>query len=67
MSIIKAIIDGIGDRISNEPVLTMAVIQASILLAAGFGLKLTPEQITLLGVFSAAVLSWIARSKVTPV
>jgi hypothetical protein len=64
---IEAIISGIADRIKNEPVLVLAVIQTGLALAVGFGLKWTGEQVALTVAFSAAVLGLIARARVTPV
>ena len=58
---------GIWGRIMDEPVLTLGLVQASILLATGFGLQWTVEQVALVGAFSAALLSWVARRQVTPV
>lgn len=51
----------------REPVMYMAVIQAALAAAAGFGLGLSGEQIGLIMAVSAAVLGFIARSRVTPV
>ena len=61
------ILRGIMDRIYNEPVMTLAVVQASITLAVGFGLGLTGEQVALTSAFAAALLGWVARRQVTPV
>ena len=66
MTFLKRIGHGIWDRIVSEPVMTLGVVQASILLAVGFGLNWTTEQVVLVGAFSAAVLSWVARRQVTP-
>jgi hypothetical protein len=59
--------DGIKDRIYNEPVMTLAVVQAGIAMAVGFGLKLSGDQVALVVAFTAAVLGWVARRQVTPV
>lgn len=59
--------DAIVVRIKSEPVLTLALIQAGIAMAVGFGLNWTGDQVALVVAFTAAVLGWIARSKVTPV
>lgn len=59
--------DAIIDRIKGEPVLTLALIQAGIAMAVGFGLNWTGDQVALASAFAAAVLGWIARSRVTPV
>ncbi len=56
----------IWDRITNEPVLTLAVIQAGLLMFVAFGLDWTNDQVALVGAFAAAVLGWIARRQVTP-
>ncbi len=50
----------------REPVMFMAVIQAGIALAVSFGLNLDGVQTGAIMAFSAAVLGFIARSKVTP-
>lgn len=57
---------GIWARITGEPVLTLGLINALVLLAVGFGLRLTSEQVALIGAATAALLSWVARSRVTP-
>ena len=59
--------NAIIDRIKNEPVLTLALVQAGVAMAVGFGLAWTGEQVALVTAFSAAVLGWIARSRVSPV
>lgn len=51
----------------REPVMAMALVQAAIALGTSFGLQLTGEQVGALTAFSAALLSFIVRSKVTPV
>lgn len=60
------VLQAIWDRITGEPVMTLAIIQAALALAVGFGLQWTGEQVALAVSFAAAVLGWIARSKVTP-
>ena len=57
----------IWSRITDEPVLTLSVIQAGLALLVGFGLGWTGEQVALSVSFSAAVLGWIARRQVTPI
>lgn len=54
------------ERIKNEPVMVLGVIQAAIALVAAFGLNLTGDQVATLVSFSAAVLSLVARRQVTP-
>lgn len=56
----------IWDRILNEPVMVLALIEAGLALAAGFGLDWTAEQLSLVVAFSAALLGLIARAQVTP-
>lgn len=52
---------------NREPAATLAVVQAALALAVGFGLALTGEQVALILAFTAAVLGWVTRSQVTPV
>ena len=52
---------------NREPALVLGAVNALIMLAVGFGLSLTPEQVVLINVAVAAVVSVIVRSKVTPV
>jgi len=54
------------DRLRNEPALVLGAVQAFIALAIGFGLQLTPEQVGLIVAFTAAVLSVVTRTQVTP-
>ena len=61
------ILEAIWDRITNEPVMTLAVVQAGIALAVSFGLGWTAEQVGVVVAFSAAILGFIARRQVTPV
>lgn len=62
----KTFLDGIWSRITSEPAFTLALVQAGLALAIGFGLKWTPEQMALALAFTAALLGWITRSQVTP-
>ena len=50
----------------TEPVLILGAVQAAIALAVAFGIDLTSEQTATIVAFSAAVLSVVARRKVTP-
>ncbi len=52
---------------NREPVLVLAVVQAFLALLVGFGVDLTGEQVALVTAFTAAVLGFVARQKVTPV
>lgn len=57
----------VWERILNEPVMVLALIEAGIALAVGFGLDWTAEQVALVVAFTAALLGLVARSAVTPV
>ena len=50
----------------TEPALLLALVQAGLALAVGFGTPLTAEQLSLLLAFSAALLGVWTRSKVSP-
>ena len=50
----------------REPVLILGLIQAGVALAVGFGLSWSGDQVALVMAFTAAVLSVIARQRVTP-
>ena len=54
------------ERIHHEPALTLGVVQALVALGVGFGLPVTPEQVALIVALSAALLSWVTRTQVTP-
>jgi hypothetical protein len=56
-----------GSLWGREPAAILALIQAVIVLAVVFGLKLTTEQTGAILAVSAIVLGLITRSKVTPV
>lgn len=62
MSIVRAL----WTRILDEPVLSLGVVEAVLALAVGFGLRLTGEQVALIMAAAAAVVSFIARQRVTP-
>jgi hypothetical protein len=51
---------------NREPVMALAVIQTVVALAVSFGLELSGEQVGAITAASAAVLGFIARSRVTP-
>jgi len=53
--------------LGREPVLILGLIQAGIALAVGFGLGWSAEQVALMVAFTSAILSVVARQKVTPV
>ena len=50
---------------NREPALILAVIQAGLALALGFGVHLTTEQMALIMAFVAALLGLITRSRVS--
>lgn len=54
------------DFLNREPAMTLAVIQAVIVLLVSFGFDLSTEQTAAILAASAAVLGWVTRSKVTP-
>jgi hypothetical protein len=55
-----------GTILGREPAMVLALVQAVIVLAVTFGLRLTPEQTGAILTLSAVVLGLITRSKVTP-
>lgn len=55
-----------GTILGREPAMVLALVQAIIVLAVTFGLRLTPEQTGAILTLSAVVLGLITRSKVTP-
>jgi hypothetical protein len=52
---------------NREPALILAAVQAVLAVAIGFGLDVTPEQLSLILAATAAVLGLITRSRVEPV
>lgn len=56
-----------GTIFGREPALIIGLVQALLALAVGFGLELTAEQTALILAATAAVLSVVTRSQVTPV
>lgn len=54
------------NRLTQEPVLVMGVVQALLALIISFGIGLTADQVGTVTAASAAVLALVARSKVTP-
>ncbi len=58
--------NGAGTIFGREPAMVLALVQALVVLAVTFGLRLTPEQAgAILGV-TAIVLGLVTRSRVTP-
>jgi len=54
-------------QIQREPVLFQGLIQAGLSLVVAFGTDLDPGVIGALVAFSAAALSFLTRTQVTPV
>ena len=53
-------------RILNEPVVITSLVSSAIALGIGFGLKVTPEQLSLIMAFVGTLLAFLARAAVTP-
>ena len=53
--------------IRQEPVLCQAVVQAGLTLLVAFGTHLSASQVGAIVTFSAAFLSVLTRSQVTPI
>jgi hypothetical protein len=53
-------------RIKEEPVMFQGIIQAALALGLSFGLNLSSAQVGAILALSAAILSFWARSQVTP-
>lgn len=51
----------------REPALILGLVQSLLALAVGFGLNISGEQVALILAASAAVLSVVTRSQVSPV
>ena len=52
--------------LGREPILFLGVVQAVVTLVTVFGLNLSVEQVAAINLVTVAVLSLIARAKVTP-
>ncbi len=59
-------IDAIINRIKEEPVAVMAVIEAILAVVVVFGISLTTAQATAILGLAGAILTLIARQQVTP-
>lgn len=55
-----------GTLWGREPAMVLAFVQAVIVLAVSFGLRLTPEQTAAILALTAVLLGLITRSQVTP-
>ena len=51
----------------REPALILGAVNALVVLAVGFGLDVTGEQVALINAAVAAVVSVIVRQNVTPI
>ena len=58
---------GIWNLWGREPAMIVALVQAVIVLAVAFGLRLEPEQTAAILALTAIVLGLITRSQVSPV
>ena len=67
MQFLRELWGGLRERLANEPVLVLAVVQAVLALLVSFGLGLSGEQVGSILAVSAAILGLIARRQVTPV
>jgi hypothetical protein len=67
MNAIRSVLASIWQRILDEPVYTQALVVATIALGTAFGLGWNGAQVGAVSAVSAALLSWLTRSAVTPV
>jgi hypothetical protein len=58
--------DSLQNLWGREPALIIGLLTAAIALAAGFGLDISAEQVSLITAFAAALLSVVTRSQVSP-
>lgn len=56
----------VKERFDSEPVAILAVVQTGVTMLALFGVDITKEQTAGVVAFSAAVLTVVARRKVSP-
>lgn len=56
-----------GNLWGREPVMILGLVQTGLVLAVSFGLNLTDGQTAGILAFTAAVLTVIARQRVTPI
>jgi len=63
----RQFLSGLWDRITNEPVMVIGVLQAGIACGAAFGLHVSAGQIAAIETFAAAILSVIVRQRVSPI
>jgi len=55
------------EKIRREPVMVSALVQAALALGISFGLNLSNEQVGSILAVTAALLAFVARSRVSPV
>lgn len=63
---INSFLSWVQDILRSEPVLVLGLAQAVIAVAVSFGLGWTAEQVGTVTAVTAAVLSVVARQRVTP-
>jgi hypothetical protein len=63
----NAILSGVIARVMHEPVMTQGLVVGAVGLGTSFGLGLDAEQVGALTAFSAVLLSWLTRKRVSPV
>lgn len=56
----------IVDRVKEEPVAFQGVVQTGLALGIAFGLNISTEALGAIVAFSAALLSFLTRTQVTP-
>lgn len=54
------------NRFQEEPVMVLEIVQAALALIVGFGIGLSGEQVALIMAFSATVVGFLTRQRVTP-
>ena len=59
-------LDNIQTLWGREPAMVLALVQAVIVLAVSFGLRLSPEQTGAILTLTAVVLGLVTRSRVAP-
>jgi chromate transport protein ChrA len=59
-------VNGLIEKIRNEPVLVTGFLAAVIALVTAFGLNLSNEQVAAINAVVIAVLAFVARKKVVP-
>lgn len=65
--ILQAIGNGIVTRFYEEPILSVALFRSLVVMAVGFGLGWSGEQVAITVIAFEALTAYIARQEVTPV